>query len=251
MGGRNSFLKISIQKIINQMKGLSITAIGLRSFDECLDIFYTLKSPLKLDYLELAIGSKCEIDRDYPDIPLILHDSCLYDRYFRYKLDPLQPLTWKTYADFTASHQVLAVSLHPPLKSYCSQKELEVAMMKMQKALQVPVYLEIMPSDKYWCSSIQTLIDFPLLLDVSHVNIWYQSNTTATKETCLTLLNSYAVGAIHLSHNAGKADTHDLIPHHVWFNDYLAEWNDNYFVTYESLTTDYAAYERLDKCRRF
>jgi hypothetical protein len=65
------------------------------------------------------------------------------------------------------------------------------------------------------------------------------------------MLNSYAVGAIHLSHNAGKADTHDLIPRNVWFNDYLEEWNDNYFVTYESLTIDYAAYERLDKCRKF
>jgi hypothetical protein len=84
-------------------------------------------------------------------------------------------------------------------------------MMKMQQVFQVPVYLEIMPSDKYWCSSMQTLIDFSLLLDVSHVNIWYQGNPTATQENCLTLLDSYAVGAIHLSHNAGKADTHDLI----------------------------------------
>ncbi len=233
------------------MKGLSITAIGLRGFDECMDIFHTLKLPLKLDYLELAIGSKCEIDRDYPDIPLILHDSCLYDRYFRYKLDPLQPSSWKTYADFTTSHKVLAVSLHPPLRSHCSQKELEVAMIKMQKALQVPVYLEVMPSDKYWCSSIQTLIDFPLLLDVSHVNIWYQSNTTATKETCLNLLNSDSVGAIHLSHNAGKADTHDLIPNNIWFNNYLQKWSDDYLVTYESLPIDYAAYERLDKYRKF
>jgi hypothetical protein len=233
------------------MKGLSITAIGLRGFDECLDIFHTLKSPLSLDYLELAIGSKCEIDRDYPDIPLILHDSCLYERYFRYQLNPLQPSTWKAYADFIASHEVLAVSLHPPLKSYCSQKELEVAMMQMQQVFQVPVYLEIMPSDKYWCSSIQTLIDFPLLLDVSHVNIWYQGNTAATQKTCLTLLNSYEVGAIHLSHNAGKADTHDLIPNNIWFNDYLEKWNENYLLTYESLTIDYAVYERLDKCRKF
>ncbi len=110
------------------MKGLSITAIGLRGFDECMDIFHTLKSPLKLDYLELAIGSKCEIDRDYPDIPLILHDSCLYEDYFRCKLDPLQPRTWKAYAEFISNQNVLAVSLHPPLKRYCSQKELEVAL---------------------------------------------------------------------------------------------------------------------------
>jgi len=115
------------------MKGLSITAIGLRSLAECMDIFNILKTPLKLDYLELAIGSKCEIDYDYRDIPLILHDSCLYDRYSRYRLDPLRSRTWKPYADFISSHNVLAVSLHPPKKGYCTQKELELALMKMQE----------------------------------------------------------------------------------------------------------------------
>ena len=233
------------------MKGLSITAIGLRGFDECMDIFHTLKSPLKLDYLELAIGSKCEIDRDYPDIPLVLHDSCLYEDYFRCTLDSLQPRTWKAYAEFISNQNVLAVSLHPPLKRYCSQKELEVALNKMQQTLQVPVYLEVMPSAEYWCSSYQTLVDFPLLLDVSHVNIWHQGNEMKTQETCLTLLNSYSVEAIHLSHNQGKADTHDLIPNNVWFNNYLQKWSDDYLVTYESLPIDYAAYERLDKCRKF
>lgn len=232
------------------MKGLSITAIGLRSFAECLDIFQALKSPLKLDYLELAIGSKCEIDSDYQGIPLILHDSCLSDRYMRYRLNPLQPRTWKVYADFIASHHVLAVSLHPPLKTYCTQKELEMAMKKMQQTLQVPVYLEVMPDSEYWCSSKQDLIDFPLLLDVSHVNIWHQGKETATQETCLDLLDSFTVGAIHLSHNQGKADTHDLIPDSVWFNNYMTEWSDRYFLTYESLPINYAAYERLDKCRK-
>ena len=233
------------------MKGLSITAIGVRTFDECWDIYHTLKPTLKLDYLELAIGSKCEIDRDYQNIPLILHDSCLYDLYFRYKLNPLQPRTWKAYAEFIDNHNVLAVSLHPPLKRYCTQKELEVATIEMQKMLQVPVYLEIMPSAEYWCSSIQTLIDFPLLLDVSHVNIWHQGNEIASRKTCLELLNSFSVGAIHLSHNQGKADTHDLIPHNIWFNNYLEEWSDRYLLTYESLPVDYATYQRLDKCCKF
>ena len=123
------------------MKGLSISAIGLRSFDECMNIFETLKPTLKLDYLELAIGSKCEINADYQNIPLILHDSCLYDRYFRYKLDSLQAITWKPYADFIISHNVLTVSLHPPQKMRCNYKELEVALNKMQQFLQVPVYL--------------------------------------------------------------------------------------------------------------
>ena len=233
------------------MKGLSITAIGLRNLSECMDIFHTLKSSLELNYLELAIGSKCETDANYQDIPLVLHDSCLYDRYFRYRLDPLQPKTWQAYAEFIDRHNVLAVSLHPPYKKCCTQQELEVAMIKMEQTLQVPVYLEVMPTAEYWCSSYDTLIDFPLLLDVSHVNIWHWGNETAVEETCLILLDSFAVGAIHLSHNKGKADTHDLIPHSVWFNNYLEEWCDRYLVTYESLPIDYAAYERLDKCRKF
>ena len=229
------------------MKGLSITAIGLRSFNKCLDIFHILKPSLQLDYLELAIGSKCEIDRDYQNIPLILHDSCLYDRYFRHRLDLLQPRTWQAYAEFISKHNVLAVSLHPPLKRYCTQKELEVAIVEMQRTFQIPVYLEVMPSAEYWCSSIQTLIDLPLLLDVSHVNIWHQGNEIAVEETCSILLDSFAVGAIHLSHNAGKQDSHDLIPRNVWFNNYLKEWNKRYLLTYESLPIDYATYQRLDK----
>lgn len=232
------------------MLGLSITAIGLRGLAECLDIFQTLKSPLKLDYLELAIGSKCELDADYHDLPLILHDSCLYDRYLRCKLDPLQPITWKPYVEFIANHNVLAVSLHPPLKRCCNQQELTVAMNKLQQTLQVPVYLEVMPSPEYWCSSYQSLIDFPLLLDVSHVNIWHQGEENAVQATCLQLLDSYRVGAIHVSHNRGKADTHDLIPEQIWFHNYLNDWCDRYFVTYESLPINYAAYERLDKRRK-
>lgn len=233
------------------MKGLSITAIGLRSLAECLDIFQTLRSDLQLNYLELAIGSKCEVDADYSDIPLILHDSCLYDRYLRFKLDPLQPRTWKPHAEFISNHHVLAVSLHPPKKMYCSQQELATAMKAMQSVLQVPVYLEVMPTDEYWCSSRETLIDFPLLLDVSHINIWHRGDEAQTEATCLSLIESHTIGAIHLSHNQGKADTHDLIPDRIWFNDYLEEWNNQYLVTYESLPIRYSAYERLDKCRKF
>ncbi len=229
------------------MKGLSITAIGLRSIEECLQIFHTLKQSLSLDYLELAIGSKCSIDSDYNRLPLILHDSCLYEHHLRLKLDPLQPKTWYPYAKFMENNPVLAVSLHPPLKRYCSQQDLETAMIKMQAVLQVPVYLEVMPSSEYWCSCNLSLLDFPLLLDVSHVNIWHGGNSEATQETCLNLLNSFSVGAIHLSHNQGKADTHDLIPQEIWFNDYLLEWQQKYFLTYESLPIEYGVYQRLDK----
>lgn len=217
------------------MKGLSITAIGMRSIEDCLNIFHTLKQPLRLDFLELAIGSNCDVNFDYQDIPLVLHDSCLYNRNLRYKLNLLQPETWKPYADFIACYNVIAVSLHPPLKKYCNQQELESALIQMQTILEVPVYLEVMPSPEYWCSSLKTLIDFPLLLDISHINIWHQGNSSETQQTCLSLLKLFSVGAIHLSHNEGKADTHDLIPHKIWFEDYLNEWNKNYLVTYESL----------------
>ena len=229
------------------MKGLSITAIGMRSITDCLNIFHTLKQPLELDFLELAIGSNCDVNFDYQDITLVLHDSCLYDRHYRHKLDPLQPKTWKAYADFTDNHNILAVSLHPPLKKYCNQQELEKALIKMQNILGVPVYLEVMPSPKYWCSSIKTIVDFPLLLDVSHVNIWHRGNPIKTQETCWFLLNSFEFGAIHLSHNAGKADSHDLIPDNVWFQDYINQWSQKYLVSYESLPVNYSVYQRLDK----
>lgn len=138
---------------------------------------------------------------------------------------------------------------------YLPKKESEVATIEMQQTLQVPVCLEVMPTAEYWCSSYDTLIGFLLFLNVSHVvshvNIWHWGNEMVVKETCLNLLDSFTVGVIHLSHNKGKADTHDLILQSVWFNNYLEEWRDRYLVTYESLPVDYAIYERLDKCRKF
>ena len=53
-------------------------------------------------------------------------------------------------------------------------------------------------------------------------------------------LQKNSVGAIHLSHNQGKADTHDLIPQEIWFNDYLSEWNQNYYLTYPAFLTNLA-----------
>ncbi|UBF26337.1 hypothetical protein K9N68_33375 [Kovacikia minuta CCNUW1] len=58
------------------------------------------------------------------------------------------------------------------------------------------------------------------------------------------------MGAIHLSHNNGQADAHDLIPESVWFRDRIPQWSTQYFVTYESLPTSQAAYELLDKRAR-
>jgi hypothetical protein len=115
--------------------------------------------------------------------------------------------------------------------------------------LQVPVYVEVMPSCEYWCSSRETLVEFPLLLDVSHVLIWHQGDRQKTQQTCLSLIDSQQVGAIHLSENQGQADTHDLIPEHIWFQDAIASWKSKYLVTFESLPAKYSVYERLDKQR--
>ena len=231
------------------MLGLSITAIGLRPTAECMAIFEALRSALKLDYLELAIGSPCPVNFDYP-APLILHDSCLYKDNLRLRLKPLHQRTWQPYAEFIANHHVRAVSLHPPLKRDCSLQELEAALYKLQQVLQVPVYVEIMPSEEYWCSSINTLVEHPLLIDVSHMLIWYQGDRYLTQQTCYSLLQSKQVGEIHLSHNNGYADAHDLIPADIWFNRLIEPWSADYFITFESLPSQYAEYERLDKKRR-
>jgi hypothetical protein len=229
------------------MKGLSITAIGLRPLPDCLAIFQQLHQPLQLDFLELAIGSPCTTDATYPPVPLILHDSCLYHQGIRQRLSLSHPQSWTIYAEFAATHPVIALSLHAPLKRDRTLKELEIALVALEKTVQVPVFIEVMPSPEYWCSSLDSLVDRPLLLDVSHVLIWHQGNSTQTQETCLNLLKANQVGAIHLSHNNGTADAHDLIPTDIWFNPYLQEWTKKYLITYESLPETHALYERLDK----
>jgi hypothetical protein len=232
------------------MLGLSITAIGLRPLADCIDIFQTLQPELGLDFLELAIGSPCPVNFPYPDVPLVLHDHCLYDRGMRLRLDPLRPKSWKPYADFIATHTVQAVSLHPPLQRTVNRATLERSLQQMQQALGVPVYLEVMPAPEYWCSSTATLLDFPLLLDVSHLLIWHDGDPIATAQTSDRLLQTHEVGAIHLSHNDGQADRHDLIPADIWFADRLPAWRQEYLVTYESLPIAQAQFERLDKRRQ-
>ncbi|WP_050045319.1 MULTISPECIES: hypothetical protein [Tolypothrix] len=212
-----------------------------------MEIFQTLAHLLKLEFLEIAIGSICPVDFHYLSVPLILHNSCLYKEGMRLRLEILNPRTWQPYSEFIANSDVRAVSIHPTLQRDCTKQELEKALFKLQKTLNVPVYLEVMPSSEYWCSSLPTLVEYPLLLDVSHVLIWFQGNQSLTKETCLEILNSYEVGEIHLSHNNGFSDAHDLIPSKVWFHNLIEPWSQKYFVTYESLPQVFYLYERLDK----
>jgi hypothetical protein len=226
------------------MLGLSISAIGIRPIEQCLELFDLFTPSLQLEYLELAIGSNCPLDFPYPNIPLILHDSCLYQQKSRQLLKLSQPETWPIYADFIQQNQnVVAVSIHAPRRWECSRSELERSLLDLQQILQVPVAIEVMPTHDYWCSSLDSLVDFPLLLDVSHILIWHQGNHPATEDTCRELLRSHQIVEIHLSHNQGIADTHDLIPGDIWFvggayrndNRYIADWQSRYFVTYESL----------------
>ncbi|MGD1919227.1 MAG: hypothetical protein ACFCAD_10235 [Pleurocapsa sp.] len=167
----------------------------------------------------------------------------------RHKLGIFDSRTWKVYAEFVDNRDVLAVTLHPPLKCYCTQSELETALAKLQSNFKIPVYFEIMPSSEYWCSNMDTLIDFPLLLDVSHINIWHRGNLETTKQTCLSLFRSHSIKEIHLSHNKGKRDSHDFIPSNIWFSNLIDDWQKKYLITYESLPIDYAKYQRLDKCK--
>jgi len=115
------------------MLGLSITAIGLRPFTECLNIFKQLQEPMQLDFLELAIGSNCSTDFDYSGIPLILHDSCLYQDGLRKRINLLNPKTWDIYAEFAAQNDVRGLSLHSPRRHDCSLKELETALLQLEK----------------------------------------------------------------------------------------------------------------------
>jgi hypothetical protein len=224
------------------MLGLSISAIGIRPIEKCLEIFNLFTPSLQLEYLELAIGSNCRIDFPYPNIPLILHDSCLYQRNSRQLLKLSKPETWSVYADFIQQNQhVAAVSIHAPRRWECNLSELERSLLALQQVLQVPVAIEVMPTLDYWCSSLDSLVDFPLLLDVSHILIWQQGNDRATEATCRELLKSHKIIEIHLSHNQGIADTHDLIPVDIWFNPYISDWRTQYLVTYESLPVSLAS----------
>jgi hypothetical protein len=148
---------------------------------------------------------------------------------------------------------VLMFSVHPPKKSLLRGDEMALRGVtrlraELEEYLSIPTCLEVMPNNAYWLSMGDCLwIDksVPLLLDLSHINIWAQGKEYVTKRWVEELLPQ-AMG-IHLSHNNGKEDSHDLIPKDIWFNPYIKEWAQKLFVTYESLPEEFAEYERLDK----
>jgi hypothetical protein len=64
----------------------------------------------------------------------------------------------------------------------------------------------------------------PMMLSWVVVNRWHGGDAVATQTTSDRLLQTHAVGAIHLSHNDGQADRHDLIPADIWFADRIPAW---------------------------
>lgn len=224
--------------------GLSITAIGQRPIEECVAIYYQLQQPLGLNYLELAIGSNCELSRIPADIPLVIHDRCLYENGKRLPFSLLKPETWTNYKALLRDRVVFALSVHPPKIDEALAGDIIACRQALEDYMQVPVVLEVMPSSNYWLSH-NNLINVPLLLDLSHINIWHRGVPAQVTATFAALLPQAC--AIHISHNNGRNDSHDLIPPGIWFESLIDTWATTMLVTYESLPHTWGKYERLDK----
>ncbi|MCU0553133.1 MAG: hypothetical protein MUC48_27705 [Leptolyngbya sp. Prado105] len=230
------------------MIGLSTTAIGMRPIESAIEIYYQLQDPLRLEYLELAIGTYNDLSVIPPEIPIVIHDRALYQGNQRLPFSLMQPRSWMAYRALIQQRLVLALSIHPPRLQSATPQQIQAARSQLEAFLEIPVLLEVMPSDEYHNSKNLIVPEVPLLLDVSHVNIWHQGNAEAVKQTVEELL-PLAQG-IHLSHNNGKSDSHDLIPTDIWFNPLINEWGRSLLVTYESLPEAHYTFERMDKCSK-
>jgi len=227
------------------MIGLSTTAIGHRPLADAMTIFQHLKPLMNLDYLELAVGTQNDTSYQYPDVPLVLHDSCLFSNGRRHHLYLEDPESWLPYRSLVQSHLVLEFHLHAPAKDLMTSDELIIQLHRLQDYLQVPVRLEVMVNPHQHATSLDDMPDFPLVLDISQINIWAKGDTQLTQAYYVALIDRSPT--IHLSHNDGYNDHHDLIPSGHWtrnltFNDKL--------VTYESLPVEYAKYQRRDFSRK-
>lgn len=233
---------------------LSCTAIGLRPIDECLSIYLNLQDSLNIRGLELAVG--CLVDINYKfesNLSIYLHDKCLYklDKGIKKRLDFLNPNTHDDIAYFVSKNNVKAISYHGQPKEQMSLKEFDAAIKLLSFNLNIPVWVETMINNTYHYGDFDSLSkgEHNLLIDISHINLWTKGDHVLTERIVLNLLNIYgsSVKQIHLSHNNGKKDSHELIPTDIWFKKYLETWASKYIVTYESLPIEYAEYERLDK----
>jgi hypothetical protein len=229
--------------------GLSITAIGQRELSECLEIYEELKAPLSLEYLELAVGTRCDLRFIPKDIALVIHDRCLYEGAHKLPFSLAHPDTWQGYKERSRDRNILLLSMHPPKRNELSLDKLKSKRDSLEKFLNIPVCLEVMPNYNYWLSEQdcdRSFRDLPLLLDISHINLWSKGDSERVKGWVEQLLPQAL--AIHLSHNNGRSDSHDLIPKGIWFEDRAKMWKSRgLLVTYESLPEEFARYERMDK----
>jgi hypothetical protein len=237
------------------MIGLSLTAIGQRTLTECLAIYEQIKGPLSLDYLELAVGTRCDLSLIPTDIPLVLHDRCLYEGAHKLPFSLAAPESWEGYRQCLVGRDVRFLSVHPPRRCDLSLDGIKRHREALELLLGIPVCLEVMPSPHYWlsaedfCDQPDALSELPLLLDISHINIWAMGREAEVRRWFERLLPQ--AKAIHLSHNDGRSDSHDLIPAGIWFAELVAQWHaEGLSVTYESLPERFAEYERMDKQRR-
>lgn len=232
------------------MLGLSTTAIGGRSLEECLEIYQELCTPLDLDFFELAVG--CQIDADLRfDMPVVLHDKCLFQNGKRVRFSLLDPNTWGPYIRFCQNNNVLRFTLHPPKLKEASSQKVGFYRAVLEQALRVRVDLEIMWDDRYYLSKNHFTTQLPLLFDISHANIWFNNNQIMVAHLFNTLLQQNCIRSVHLSYNKGKVDSHDLIPDDYWAIEpgLLKVYKAHGLITYESLPERFANYERLDKKR--
>jgi hypothetical protein len=232
------------------MLGLSITAIAQRPFSECLEIYRRLKPKLNLDYLELAVGSRCNIHQLPDNEPLVLHNSCLYDGAIKLQFKLTDKSTWSRYREQIKNKNILLFSLHPPQKQESDWKSIYFLRYELEDYLGIPVCFEVMPYKNFWLykSDFEERLceSTPLLVDISHVNIWEKSNQFKVQKWIRNLLPSAV--AIHISHNNGIEDSHELIPRRAWFNELINDWsNSGLFVTYEALPEHFSQYDRAKR----
>lgn len=230
------------------MIGLSTTAIGMRPIEEAISIYRQLQEPLQLEYLELAIGTENDLSKIPQDIPLVIHDRALYHNGKRLHFSLLETSTWKAYRELLKDRELLAISIHPPKLRESDVETVGFRRVAMELYFGCPVMLEVMPSPEYHNSRDSRVPNAPLLLDVSHINIWHQGDADQVERTVNELIPR--AKGIHLSHNNGRADSHDLIPEGIWFESKVGDWAQTHFVTYESLPAAWGQFERLDKRRR-
>lgn len=234
------------------MKGLSITAIGRRPFKECLEIYSLLSPPLKVEYLELAVGSNSDLSMIEKGTQIAVHDAGLYSGSRKLKFNLTRKETWSVYKEQMKGHNVLFFSIHSPKANQCEYKDIGRLRTELEDYLGLRVIVEVMPSDDYiLCADrVEDIVreGLPLLLDVSHVYLWTRGDVRKTRELVDRLLPISE--EIHISHNNGRVDQHDLIRKDDWFCSELERWGEGgRYITYEALPCEYAQYQRLDRTK--